>query len=125
MSTVPETAGKPGVEVPEGLSERAAATWSKVVDEYVLAADELEVLREACRLLSRLDRLDEALRDAPMTVSGSRGQQTAHPLLVEARMTAVAVGQLFARLALPRDEVDGTAAHRSHAGRQLVSLRYR
>jgi hypothetical protein len=51
------------------------------VGVYELSPAEVELLRQACRTVDVLDRLDVELLDEPLTVTGSTGQPRANPLL--------------------------------------------
>ena len=75
---------------PEGLDAGGATLWRAVTGVYELSPAELETLRQCCRQVDLIARLDEALRDAPVVVTGSMGQPKTHPLVgavAEARRT--------------------------------------
>ena len=64
--------------------------WRAVTGDYELSSSELETLRQCCRQVDLIARMDEALRDVPVVVEGSMGQPKSHPLLAavaEARRT--------------------------------------
>lgn len=90
---------------PAHLAAAGRTLWRAVVDTYELRADELLVLEKACRTADDSARLDAALRDAPLMVTGSTGQQRHNPLLHEARQTRALLAALLKQLALP-DEAD-------------------
>ena len=67
--------------VPESLGAAGRRLWRAVVGVYELSPAEVELLRQACRTVDVLDRLDVELLDEPLTVTGSTGQPRANPLL--------------------------------------------
>lgn len=88
-------------DVPERLGRAGTFLWSQTTENYVLRADELLLLEQACREADLIDELYEDLRLATTTVSGSQGQEVAHPLLSEIRGHRTLFGQLMGRLDLP------------------------
>lgn len=93
-----------------GLGPAGQRLWDSVLADFELSEHELAVLRQACRMADRLNAINEALRDAPLTVRNSRGDLTAHPLLGEARQTSALLARLCAALGLPsgvQDEAPG------------------
>jgi hypothetical protein len=94
-----------------------AALWAMVTDAFRLDPAEMAVLRQLCRTVDELDRLDEALRDAHMMVKGSTGQPAANPLLEQVRAHRKVLESLCRSLALPVDgEVTGSVRHPQQAG---------
>jgi hypothetical protein len=93
---------------PDGLDQAGRRFWRGVVVAYDLAPGELELLRQACRTVDLLERIDDQLSREDLTVAGSRGQQRGHPLLlvsVEQRRT---LDGLLNALALPMpNELEG------------------
>ncbi len=93
-----------------GLGQADRRLWDDVTADFELSAHEEAVLLQACRAADRLEALNDALRDAPLTVRNSRGDLTAHPLLGEARQTSALLARLCAALGLPsgvQDEAPG------------------
>ena len=68
---------------PAGLLPSGRRLWQAVVGDYDLEVHEELLLIEACRCADRLDRLATDSKDAPLTVVNTRGDQVAHPSLVE------------------------------------------
>jgi hypothetical protein len=97
-------------EPPPGLSDRGRSFWEAVVGRYELRVDELELLREACRVLGTIDRLAAELSTQQMVVRGSQGQDVANPLLQEiARNRQLLLSHMRA-LKLPDGDDDGADA---------------
>ena len=95
-------------KAPAGLDAAGRKLWSNVVSKYDLAPHELHVLGAACETADTVARLNAALAEVgSLVVEGSQGQQRPHPLLAEARLQRVALGQLLARLALPDVDAAG------------------
>ncbi|MET4049927.1 MULTISPECIES: hypothetical protein [unclassified Rhodococcus (in: high G+C Gram-positive bacteria)] len=65
---------------------------------------ELLLLKELCRVVTRLDRLQAAAATEPLVVPGKTGPMT-NPLLVEARQLATLAARLVASLRIPDDAV--------------------
>jgi hypothetical protein len=71
------------------------------LSRYQLDAGEVALLRQACSTLAELEQIEDELADAPMTVLGSKGQLTAHPLLAIADNKRKTLEMLIRALALP------------------------
>jgi hypothetical protein len=114
---------------PTGLGLRGRRLWRHVVDAYEVSPDSREVLVEACRALDVIDRLEAEMRDAPLTVAGSQGQQVAHPLLHELRLWKQTAARLIGQLGLPTlDELEAgvpAGKSRSQMGRDAALARWR
>jgi hypothetical protein len=57
-----------------GLAGRGKQFWSAVVGEFIPRVDEVEILVQACRAISRLEALEAAMAGAPPLVPGSTGR---------------------------------------------------
>lgn len=65
---------------PKGSSARAKKLWRSVLADYELLANELEVLRECCSILTEMEAIDDFLRDQPRLVDGYRpGMKVSNP----------------------------------------------
>ncbi|WP_062311537.1 hypothetical protein [Demequina rhizosphaerae] len=95
-------------KAPRGLARRGRAYWRSVLGSYELTDSETLVLEEACRVLDRLDMLDDAIRNTGAMVTGSQGQPVTNGLLTEARGQQLVLARLVGVLALPDDE-DGSS----------------
>jgi hypothetical protein len=107
-----------------GLSSAGRRLWRAVVAVYELSPAEMELLRQACRTVDLLDRLDVELLDQPLTVTGSTGQPRANPLLASGAEQRRTLEGLMRDLALPMpDEVEGR--RRSPAAAVAAQARWR
>lgn len=89
------------VSAPDGLGDRGSRFWRQVTSEFVLRADEQQLLTEACRMLDLVDRLADVVDDDGATTSGSRGQLTVHPCLSELRQVRQELRHHLRELGLP------------------------
>lgn len=88
---------------PMKLGTKARALWDDILGGFELGPHELRLLEDACREVDLIERLEVELRDAPLTVRGSQGQQVASPLVQELRQHRGALKGLLAALNLPDD----------------------
>lgn len=117
----PQTATR----APNGLGTGGKRLWKSVVSEYELRPDELEILRRCARMVDRIETIDSVLADVELVTEGSRGQQRAHPLLVELRGIEAELGRLLRGLALPDDaNVGSVGQRRSSAAREMARARW-
>lgn len=65
------------------------------------------MLLQACRTADRLDRLEVEAAAGSVTVTNFRGDQVAHPAMVEARQQAIVLARLLAALRMPAGEEGG------------------
>jgi len=97
-------------------------------DEFDFAEEpyKLQILAQTCRVADIIAELDEAADEAPLTTSGSMGQQVISPFIAEARVQRALLAQLIARLALPDTDEEAevkaaklsrTRRHAAHGGR--------
>ncbi|MBD8013174.1 hypothetical protein H9633_12850 [Microbacterium sp. Re1] len=86
---------------PKGLKQAGKALWKDVSSGYTLRPDERRVLEAACKTADLIDHLEASLVGQPATVTGSKGQEVAHPLIAEVRMQRVAFAGLLKALRLP------------------------
>jgi len=93
--------------LPAGLATAGKALWRAVTVEYEIDQHELLLLREACRCADRLDRLAVEAAAGTVTVENHRGDQVAHPAMVEARQQSLTLARLLASLRLPSGEETG------------------
>src|SRR5688572_8560083 len=109
---------------PSGLDTRGGALWRSVVSEYLLREDELQALAAACRLADEIGRMEVELRDQPVVVPGSKGQNRPNPLLMELRNHRLAFNRILVSLQLPDDPAESRGTERSHRGRALAAMRW-
>jgi phage terminase small subunit len=110
-------------KTPAHLGRKGKALWKSIVDVYDLRPDEVSILECACREEDIVERIEAELRDAPLMVAGSMGQQTAHPLISELRQHRIAKAGLLAKLKLP-DEDGRHAAATTEAARAAANTRW-
>jgi hypothetical protein len=95
------------------LGDAGQRLWDDVAGAWELSEHERAILTQACRGVDRLDAMAAELAAAPQVVKNSRGDLTAHPLLVESRQTSALVARLFAALGLPSGDEDEAPQRRS------------
>lgn len=105
---------------PAKLGAPGRRLWRAVVDNYELRADEVVLLEKACRTADESARLDEAAREAPLTVLGSMGQERVNPILNEARQARALLAALVKQLGLPETE-EAEAARMSKTTANAIS----
>ena len=89
---------------PSGLQASGRRLWRWAADVYEFEVHEELLLLEACRTVDRLDRLAAEAFAGSVTVTNFKGDQVAHPAMVEARQQAVVLSRLLATLRLPSGE---------------------
>lgn len=96
---------------PEGMSTPGAALWDSIAGNYVLRADELATLEDACSLTDMIAALSAAWAEdgKPLTTKGSMGQQVTHPMISEIRTHRMARAALLRSLKLPDAPAEGGA----------------
>lgn len=119
---------------PAGATAEGKRLWNFVHDEYAPTEAETMLLRQVVREMAIVERLEQELDGAPLTVTGVRGAVVANPLLQEVRAHRVVIGQLLARLKLePLDEEEPgqapglrseTAMSRSEAASKAARSRW-
>lgn len=109
---------------PAGLKSAGRRLWSATLGDYDLEVHELLLLREACRTADRLDRLEVEAGQGPVTVTNHRGDEVAHPAMVEARQQSIVLARLLAALRMPAgDEADLTRPQRRGGARGAYGVR--
>lgn len=104
----------------ENWSESAAEFWRETTANYTFNVAEMLILKELCRVITRLDRLQAAAANEPLVVPGKTGP-TSNPLLVEARLQATVAARLVASLRIPDEAV--VAAKSSEAAQSRPQKR--
>jgi len=87
---------------PAGLKAPGKALWKAlqgdVTDGFAFDSRELHLLNEACLVADHLAGLEAVLRRDGLTSTGSAGQLTAHPALVESRQQRLVLVRLLGSL---------------------------
>ena len=89
---------------PKGLQAKGRRFWRDITSRYELRVDELRLLEDACREIDLIERLEDALIDAPLVAKGSMGQPVASPLVQEVRQHRSVLSSLLIKLKLPDEE---------------------
>jgi hypothetical protein len=97
-----DTAPRP----PAGLGVSGRRLWRAIVRDYEPASHELELLRQACRVLDTIDALDEVTETDGVVVDSPQGRKAA-PSVVEGRAQRLAFAKMLAALGV--DDADVAA----------------
>ncbi|MEX2274905.1 MAG: hypothetical protein WEA10_05000 [Actinomycetota bacterium] len=106
---------------PGGLGTAGRALWDQMTEDITYRPDEYAVLAQACKLLDTIATLQAAVDGAPLTVTGSTGQQVINPLLIELRLTRAELTRQLARIDVPTEEDEET---RSTKARRSANARW-
>ena len=109
---------------PKGLGPAGRRFWKAILADYDLSAGEVELLRQACRVVNLVDRADEALAADNLVVPGSRGQPVINPLAGETATQRRVLEHLIRSMALPWPGEDEGHV-RSPAAREAAQQRWR
>ena len=100
---MPSSPNKP--RPPAHLGPGGSRLWRSISDAYELRPDEHQILADCARERDLIDGLEDAQRDAPMLVQGSRpGQQVISPMVSELRMHRSVLASLLRALSIPDDD---------------------
>jgi len=94
------------IRTPTGLKAAGRRTWQDVTGKYELRFDELDILEDICRLNDQIYRLDKELKDAPLMLKGSQGQDVVNPMVTELRQHRATKKSLWSQLKLPDDNAE-------------------
>lgn len=123
MITLSNGARRP--RAPVSLGPAGRAFWRSVLADYELSPAEAELLRQACRVVDVLARLDAAIADADdLMVEGSAGQMKTHPALAAAADQRRVLDVLLRSVALPMPE-EAEGRRRSPAAQAAAQARWR
>jgi len=114
------TAPKP----PPGLKARGRVLWREVQAAYKLNPSENVTLGALARTLDEIADLEAALADAPVIVSGSKGQPMPNRLFAEIRAHRASADKLQISLALPAPG-EQTGRRRSGQAKAAAETRWR
>lgn len=92
---------------PKNAGHSGRKLWRAVLSGLELDPHEELLLVQAVRCVDRLDAMAALLENAPLTVRNAKGDEVAHPLLVESRQQSLLLARLVASLRLPSGLVDG------------------
>jgi hypothetical protein len=91
-------------KTPPGLGSSGRRLWKSALGDYEFDVHEEILLLQACRTADRLDRLETEAAQGAVTVANFRGDQVAHPAMVEARQQSITLARLLAALRMPAGE---------------------
>lgn len=91
------------IKTPTGLKSHGKRTWSEVTSKYELRTDELDILEDICREIDLVNVLEKELKDAPLMLKGSQGQDVVNPMVSELRQHRATKRGLWSSLKLPDD----------------------
>ena len=89
-------------------------------EDWELRPHEDALLVAAAHTADEIERLESALAEVDPVVTGSKGQERAHPLIAEVRAHRLALRALLGSLHLAEPEGENAG----HAGRQLARERW-
>lgn len=108
---------------PADLAERGRKFWSDTLRVFDLERDELELLREICRVMDELEALAESVAAAGPVLPGEDGPK-AHPALSHLRADRGLLGRLLAQLGLPDDAGGSLPSARTVRARKAAASRW-
>lgn len=85
---------------PKGLQGRGARLWRSLHEVLEFSPAESVIVLEACRVVNRIDALDEAIAENGTMVSGSAGQLVVNPAIGEQRQQQAGLARLLTQLQL-------------------------
>lgn len=91
---------------PDGLQAAGRRLWTSAMTEFSFDVHDEFMLLQACRTADRLDRLEVEASAGPVTVTNFKGDQVAHPAMVEARQQSITFARLLAALRMPQGDQD-------------------
>ena len=95
-------------------TEPGALLRARVLEQFELEPDRLELLEQACRVADRIAALDQRADQDGLVQEGSTGQMILHPAISEARQQRQLLQRLLAGLGLPAAD-DGSSWDRLDA----------
>ena len=120
LATITPVAAKVAPRVPTLLGAKARRLWDEVLGlGFEIRPDELRRLEDAVREVDIVERLETALRAAPLVEKGSMGQPVPSPLLTEIRQHRALLSKLLTDMRIPDepDEEEAAATRTTHARR--------
>lgn len=107
-------------KAPKSLQDAGKALWESIASKYVLRADELTRLEQACKTADVLSMLEGAWAESgfPMVSKGSMGQEVIHPLIGEIRTQRGVLDRALSGLKLPDDESGAVPVNQNRSAAQ-------
>ncbi len=111
-------------KTPSGLGSAGRRLWRSALEDYQFDVHEELLLLQACRTADRLDRLEVEASQGTVTVTNYKGDQVAHPAMVEARQQSITLARLLAALRMPAgDEGEMVRPQRRGGARGAYGVR--
>lgn len=122
------TAPKRRPSAPTDLGKAGKALWKAVVGDlspgWELDQRERHLLDQACHTADQISDLEAVVASEGVTTTGSRGQSTVHPALVEIRQARLVLLRLLSVLELADPRGDQTATPASAQARKAANARW-
>lgn len=107
---------------PHNLNEEAKQFWKRMMNTYQFRLDELRILKDCCREIDIIERIERELKTGEATVKGSQGQPVANPLFAEARQHRSTLASLLKQLKLGEAIENTTVGHPEVHGDNVVAV---
>ena len=113
---------------PATLGREGKKLWRSLTDGIEYRPDELAILESACSMADLIREYEVAVRDEPLTVRGSAGQEVLHPIRAEIRALRMSQAQLLGRLDVPEADDEGVEEPvrmtRQQAAKKAAAVRW-
>ncbi len=86
------------VRAPKGVKGRGGKLWRELQDVLEFDPHETELLVEACRVVSRIEQLENAVNEHGVMVPGSTGQLVVNPAVLEQRQQQATLARIMTLL---------------------------
>lgn len=104
------------VRAPRGLSTRSRRFWNTITAEWSLDVQYLELLRQCCQAMDRVDEARTVLEREGLTVVDRYGQTKPHPCVNVERDARIAVARLIRELNLSESAEEPRPPRLRYAG---------
>lgn len=111
-------------KAPSGLGPAGRAYYEAIVKEIDLAPERARLLRDAAQTIDTIERLQEAIAEAPLIMKGGAGGQIANPLIVEVRQQRALLSRLTAALMIPEAPDASGVPSRSEQAKRAALVRW-
>lgn len=87
------------MNVPE-LGDAGTRLWNGIAETRSIDATTYALVLNACRIVDRLDEMQEYIADSPLVMENDKGDNIANPLIIEHRQQSMALRNLLAALGI-------------------------